>query len=193
MMTLLGPFHAVHAVCFQRAHQLFHWKRQVAAHRILFLRPGLLDLCTPHILQGGDADGCAGLRENQLLIISDNYSRRLSGQTLAELVALCQPACCSDVPLVYYNLSIFAFTSSFWQTSLRCHFLKIFCHGSACRSNRIYCHSHLLPGFSLSGWAAFSKEETSVTSPAAFKRRAVTISNQLGTYLHVNEACVWAW
>lgn len=79
-------------------------------------------------------------------------------------------------------------------------FFKIFCHRSACRSNTIYCGSLLVAKLHFPFVSQFFfptepcsvRREVSVTFPAAFKRRVVTISNQLGARLYVNEGCAWA-
>lgn len=129
---------------------------------------------------------CARLRKNQKLI-SNHYSRQLTCPKCPFHIgwAGCSLpfAWCNNVHLVYYDFFFF-FHINFWRTSSRHHFSH-FCHSSACGSDRIYCSSHSLPGFifhlfvSVSGRALLSRGETSVTFPAAFKGRVVTISNQL--------------
>lgn len=93
---------------------------------------------------------CARLRENQMLISNQAAHWSLSVlSTLAELVALCHPRVAAMSHL-FTMIYLFVWQTSshqfFWRMSSHHHFSD-FCHISACRSNRIYCCSHLLPSF----------------------------------------------
>ena len=107
----------------------------------------------------------------------------------------CSPASsrCSDVPLVYSDFFFFLFGArphiNSWRTSSRRPFFEIYATARRADQTEFTALVAKLRFFLPFVCQFFSRGETSVTFPAAFKRRAVTISNQLGAYLYVNEGC----